>query len=194
MFCQNCGKQIPNDAKFCDGCGNATNIQEQAQPQQSTYQQTQQNQPNQDTQQWQQPPQQNPYYNQPPSDNRKTYCVLSYIGILWLFGLCVNPEKHDLRVRFNVGQGIILYIFGTGISILVIIINTILGVATSNSYGIGDYDIYSSGPPVGIIAIQWILILASMAFSITFMIIGIVNVVNEQDKPLPLIGNLSFYR
>jgi predicted nucleic acid-binding Zn ribbon protein len=32
MFCPNCGKQMPDDARFCDGCGNSFNEQARTVP------------------------------------------------------------------------------------------------------------------------------------------------------------------
>lgn len=41
MFCTNCGKEIPDNANFCDGCGAQIGTT-QAQPQQTPYSQPQQ--------------------------------------------------------------------------------------------------------------------------------------------------------
>ena len=41
MFCTNCGKEIPDNANFCDGCGAQIGAT-QAQPQQTPYSQPQQ--------------------------------------------------------------------------------------------------------------------------------------------------------
>ena len=57
MFCTQCGKSIPDNAKFCDGCG--AQIGATAQPQQTTYTQ----QPQQPT--YIQQPQQAAYIQQP---------------------------------------------------------------------------------------------------------------------------------
>ena len=39
--------------------------------------------------------------------NAKLYGILAYIGILWLVGMFVQPEKDDPFVRFHVNQGIV---------------------------------------------------------------------------------------
>ena len=57
MFCNNCGKQLPDGSLFCDGCGSSLANNAPVQPQQPMYEQPQQPMYNQ--------PQQ-PMYNQQP--------------------------------------------------------------------------------------------------------------------------------
>ena len=147
------------------------------------------------------PPPPNPGYNPnqgynpgnqftpPPSDNRKVYSILSYISVLWLIGMFAAPEKNDPRVRFNVGQGIMLSIVSAGLWIVVGIISAILTAVFGRSlYGFVTY------VPVGVTIVMSLLWLASSAVTITLMIIGIVNVNKNADKPLPIIGSMVFYK
>ena len=46
--------------------------------------------------------------------NAKTFSILAYIGLLWLLGLLISPEKTSPFVRNHVNNGITLTIFGGG--------------------------------------------------------------------------------
>lgn len=47
-----------------------------------------------------------------PVGNDKLFAILSYIGILWLLGLLITPEKDHAFVKNHVNNGIILTIAG----------------------------------------------------------------------------------
>ena len=125
----------------------------------------------------------------PPPDNRKTYSILSYIGILWLFGLFAAPEKFDARVRFNVGQGIMATIASVALSIVAWILSMIMNVIFRTEVA---YGFYVKSPAAT--AISVILWLAAAGISIFFMVYGIVKVCKNQDTYLPVIGKLAFYK
>ena len=159
MFCNECGKEIPENS-VCD-CGKAVD------------QQTQQQQTQADT-----------------ADNSRIYCILSYIGILWLVGLLVQ-EKNDPKVRFHVGQGIILSIVNVGLVIVITIVLAILSPILNQSIGWGGLlTVYS---PVYTV-ISNILWIATWAFTIVLMIIGILNAVKGKENKLPVIGKFAFYK
>ena len=44
--------------------------------------------------------------------NAKLFSILSYVGILWLLGLLISPEKTSPFVRSHVNNGIVLCITG----------------------------------------------------------------------------------
>ena len=116
-----------------------------------------------------------------PADNRKIYCILSYIGILWLVGLLVQ-EKNDPKVRFHVGQGIILSIVNIGLVLAIVIILAILSpLLFSSAFFV--YTILST--------ILWI---GTWAATLVLMILGIVNAVNGKENKLPVIGKFAFYK
>lgn len=128
------------------------------------------------------------------SDNIKIYKILSYIGFLWIIGLFV-PEKNDKKLRFHVGQGIILTIFEFCASFVVSIVNNLI---VANIF---RHEIMYFGYPTGVynvsgvgVAIQTILNLALVAVTIAYAVIGIMNVVNNKEKELPIIGKLAFYK
>ena len=44
--------------------------------------------------------------------NAKLFSIFAYIGLLWLLGLLISPEKTSPFVRNHVNNGIVLSIFG----------------------------------------------------------------------------------
>ena len=62
------------------------------------------------------------------TNNSTVFKIVSYIGILWILGLFCG-SKNDSKVRFHVGQGIILTIACVAAGIVAGIINLII-VAT----------------------------------------------------------------
>ncbi len=94
------------------------------------------------------------------SSNNKLMAVLCYLGILWLVPL-LTDHKNDPFVKFHINQGIILTIFWVAIWII-------------------GYIPYIGG------IISWIGGIAVFIFAI----IGIINSVNMEEKPLPVIGTL----
>jgi len=130
----------------------------------------------------------------PPADNRKLYCILSYVGILWLIGMLAQNEKSDPRVRFHVGQGIILTIYSVGLSLITGILMSIIGAVwktTSSGYW-GFVSYRTTHPAVGWIG--WILQLAVWGSVIFLIITAILNINKNTDKPLPVIGKFAFYK
>jgi len=69
--------------------------------------------------------------NDQNSGNKKMYCILCYIFILWLVGMTQMPQDED--VKFHVNQGIILTIAGVAIGIIyaIPVLGLILGPIAS---------------------------------------------------------------
>ena len=103
--------------------------------------------------------------------NGKIFAVLSYIGILWIVGMLVEPEKDDPKVKFHVGQGIILTILSAGLNIAQKILGFILP----------DF-------------LDVILGLAVTVVSVALLAIGVINAYNGTDNELPIVGQFSFYK
>ncbi len=193
--CQKCNNQLADNACFCGVCGTKVekNDSFNSLSQNLEGQQQQLNQfvtPNY---------QQQPIYNQqfqpmPPADNRKTYSIMSYIGILWLFGLLASPEKFDKRVRFNVGQGIMASIVSVACSVIAAILSAIFNAIFTTEqtlwgYGTGYYE---TSATAGILStLVWLIAVGISAF---FMVYGIVKVSQNKDCYLPIIGKLAFYK
>ena len=172
MYCSNCGREL-KDGEVCS-CQ-----QQNAQPEQPVQPQAQQ-------QNYQQP---NQGFQPQAPDNSKLFCILSYIGILWLIGLLINPERTMPKVRFHVGQGIILSIVQVGLGIVAGILNAIIGAIFGQSFM--GYNLGIS--TFGVVLIGLISFLTA-AVCITFMVLGIVNVARGKDQYLPIIGRFAFYK
>ena len=103
----------------------------------------------------------------------KVITILDYIGILWVLGLFV--EKDHPQVRFHTNQGLVLFL----LEIVVGILNILLGFL-------------SFIPFIGLVfsVISWVLGLACFVLAI----LGIVNAVQGQCKPLPVIGGITLLK
>jgi uncharacterized membrane protein len=173
MFCKECGKQVDDEMKFCDGCGaplaqNPTENPVNTPP--PVYQQneapTQQAQVNQ-----QEPPITPPPFNQqeppntppPSSDTNKIIYVLAYLGILFFLPLVVSPVTPT--GKFHANQGLLLFITSVAGCIAISILTAIF-------FAFGF--------------LSWIFNLAILALAIY----GMVNAYNEKEIPLPVIGKL----
>ena len=105
------------------------------------------------------------------------------------------PCKNDKSLKFHVGQGIILNICEFGLSIIVSLINNLIidniFKTQVSFYGVetGVYKTSALG-----LTISGILNLLVAAFTISFVVIGVLNASNDKDKKLPVIGKFSFYK
>jgi uncharacterized membrane protein len=92
--------------------------------------------------------------------NAKLFSIFAYIGLLWLLGLLISPEKTSPFVRSHVNNGIILTIFGGASSIIcwIPVVGWILG------------------------GVVWVAV-------VVFMIMGIVAAAKTQYFTIPLVGN-----
>ena len=59
--------------------------------------------------------------NETLEGNDKLFAILAYIGILWLIGLLVAPEKDHAYVKNHVNNGIVLSICGVVCGIIPVI-------------------------------------------------------------------------
>ena len=96
--------------------------------------------------------------------NNKIMAILCYIGILWIVPL-LTDSKDNAFVKFHINQGIVLTIVGV-----------IIGVFTAIPF-IG----WVLGPILGIVLL-------------VLHIIGIINAVNMQEKPVPIVGKFQIYK
>ena len=101
-------------------------------------------------------------------DNVKICSALAYIliGIIWYF---VDDEmKKNKTVKFHVKQGIVLLVFAI---IWSIVINILFGMFL-----------------LTFMYFMWSVIWLLSYIPLVLAIIGILNVVNGKEKPLPIIG------
>ena len=130
--------------------------------------------------------------------NIKLYSILAYIGILWIVG-CLVKEKDDKKLKFHVGQGILVtlsWIAASAISRMINLFNSLvihnIFVNTTYTFGVAIKTL----SPIGSI-LSFLLGLVSLAvcfLPLVFMIIGIVNAANNKEQELPLIGQFAFYK
>jgi uncharacterized membrane protein len=161
MFCKECGKQVGDEMKFCDGCGAPLAQNPGENPVNTPPPVYQQNEAP-----TQQPPvnPQGSANNTPPStDSNKVVYMLAYLGILFFLPLVVNPVTP--KGKFHANQGLILLIASAVCSIAISILTAILFVFAF---------------------LSWILNLVILALAIY----GMVNAYNDKQVPLPVIGKL----
>jgi len=161
MFCKNCGKEVADGMKFCDGCGSPleqpTNAGQQPDMNgQQPYQSYTTNTP---------PPpyQQNPVGANANDSSNKIIFVLAYLGILFFLPLVVCPNS--AVGKFHANQGLLLLL----VSIVGQIVFSIITFAVPFLYFLST-----------------LFALAILAL----MIYGMVNAYNDKQVPLPVIGTL----
>lgn len=170
MFCKECGKKMPEDSKFCPECGtnNSAKKTVKKETKKVTKELTKE---------------------QIIEGDTKVFKIVSYIGILWILGLFCG-SKNDSKVRFHVGQGIILTIACVAAGIVAGIINLII-VATCVEASF--FGITTGVNTLGKVLLT-IVNLAYYGACIFYIVIGIVHAAKDKEEKLPLIGNLAFYK
>ena len=108
---------------------------------------------------------------QPQFDTKtRLCCVLAYFSILFFLPLVFCRENE--YAKFHANQGLVLFISVAVINVLIELVSLVI-----------------PSPPVKN-AIYTIFNLVAICFSI----LGVLHVVNEQDKPLPLIGKITIIK
>lgn len=103
--------------------------------------------------------------------NLKIFSILSYIGIFWIVGLI--SERDDPVVRFHINQGIIKTVVFSSLWFVIFVVSKILAAISTIL--------------LSIVALLW---LAYFLIMFVYVILGIINVKNEVQRPLPIIGDL----
>ncbi len=188
MFCPNCGNKVNEGNKFCTVCGHKleSNVDKKEDKPVN-------NSPKESEVKNNNLTKENNVSNKSVkgtttnnNDNIKIYKILAYIGWLFIIGMLVN-EKDNKSLKFHVGQGMLVFI----LEIIVVIINKCIVIRIFGrqislfGYGTGIYETTAISN-----IISTILYLVVLVFSI----IGIVNAYKDEDKELPLIGSLAFYK
>ena len=171
MFCKECGAKLEKDAKFCPKCGaNVGNVKEEKEVKEkkTTKGLTK---------------------DEIIAGDTKVFKIVSYLGLLWILGIFCG-SKNDPKVRLHVGQGIILSIAFVAVSIVAGILDAII-VATCTSVSFFGF---STGISMLGLFLLGLVNLACYGAYIFYVVIGIINAAKDNDKKLPLIGNLAFYK
>lgn len=166
-YCNHCGTQIADGAKFCPSCGK---------PAGGTA--TQENRQNETTEsklsEVMNTADATAQFTAADIEQNKAMGILSYLGILVL--IPIFAAKNSPFARFHANQGLVLciaaIIYGVAYSILTSIILAI------------SWRLYFVVSLIGLVGVVF-LILA---------VIGIINVVNGKAKELPLIGKYKLLK
>jgi uncharacterized membrane protein len=111
------------------------------------------------------------------SDNDKLMGVLAYLGILVLIPLLA--AKDSKFAQFHAKQGLTLF---AG-EVILFVLNWIVTIILFSSFaGLGIGSLLS--------LVLWVIGVGFLVLSI----IGIINVVNGEQKPLPLIGGIKLMK
>jgi len=102
-------------------------------------------------------------------------CVLSYLNVLLVIPIILQPDSP--YVRFNTNQGLLLLLLEVAGSIVLSIVTAIISLI----------------PILGAI-ISWILWLAFSVLILLFAIRGILSVLKGTAKELPFIGHIRILR
>jgi len=107
------------------------------------------------------------------AQDNKIMGVLAYLGILFLVPLLA--AKDSPFAKYHANQGVILFIYAIAVFIVGMILSVLLGT-------------------IGLGTIGWLLSLLLNLSVLVFVIIGIINALNGEKKPLPLIGNFEIIK
>jgi len=109
--------------------------------------------------------------------------ILAYV--LFFIPLITGDHKKSPFVKFHTNQGTVLWLASIAYSIISAILSAVIKVR-----GPGYWGVYVSYTPVWLSTILWLL---SIPF-LVLAIMGIINAVNGQTKPLPVIGNITIIK
>ena len=123
--------------------------------------------------------------NEAATDNTTLMGILAYI--IFFIPLISGDYKKSTFVKYHTNQGTILAIIMVAYSIVSSILKSVIKVNTNcgNWWGI-DLGNYCKATPV------WVSLPLNLLYLVlcALAVIGIVNVVNKKEKPLPVIGKL----
>ena len=163
-FCQKCGTQIADGARFCPACGAA-----QAGAQTGTQQNT-----GNAFEKMMDTPDTTSAFDQADIEQNKVMAILSYLSFLVLVPILAAPNSRFARYHAN--QGLVLFIVEVAYSAVELILGIVFGLI----------------PVVGAI-INGILGLVHIVF-IVVSVLGIVNAANGEAKELPVIGRFRILK
>ncbi len=164
-YCGKCGSKIEDGAKFCPGCGAATDeapVQSAAPNVQQSFEKLG------DT------PDTTSAFTQEDIRQNRAMAAVAYLGILVFIPILAVPNSRFARYHAN--QGLVLFICEVAYSIIYQILTSV---------------IYSISWRLGILVS--ILGLVGLVF-LVLAIMGIINAAGGRAKELPLIGKISIIK
>ena len=169
-YCQNCGAELADDAKFCPSCGKATENNAQ-QNQTADYQKKVEDAVN----GFMNTPDETSSYDASDIESNKIVAALSYLGILIIVPLLAAPQSKF--ARFHVNQGLLLLLIS-------IVVNIVSGIVTVIAAFIAEILATLVGFVFGVVSLVLFIML----------IIGVVNAAQGKAKELPLIGKFRILK
>ena len=112
-------------------------------------------------------------------DSDKLLSALSYLGLLVIVPLIVNQEKKDEFIKYHTKQGLVL----AGVGLISLAIRWMVPT--------GAYFYYGFGTGYLLWAFVGLLITVLQIGIFILAVIGIMNAVQNEKKPLPLIGKFA---
>lgn len=198
IYCENCGKQLEENARFCTSCGasyqtnddgnsvseNHEECQETTtQPEPTTEEKLQQATATIDAvaQKLGDTTDHTSDFSKTDIEANKGPALLSYFGLLVLVPIFV--AKHSPYARYHANQGLVLFVGMLVWGIIDGVVTALLRALLGNALGL--WGIYSlCGTALNIVYV---------GFSV-LAVIGIINVLNERAKELPIIGKYKILK
>ena len=198
IYCENCGKQLEENARFCTSCGasyqtnddgnsvseNHEECQEtKTQPEPTTEEKLQQATATIDAvaQKLGNTTDHTSDFSKTDIEANKGPALLSYFGLLVL--IPIFAAKHSPYARYHANQGLVLFV---GMLVWAVIdgaVTALLRALLGNALGLwGMYSLCGTA-----------LNIVYAGFSI-LAVIGIINVLNERAKELPIIGKYKILK
>ena len=166
MFCEKCGKELPEGAKFCEGCGTPVGGAQAKETPKNSFEETLKNLGN--------TADVTGDFDAADIAKNKVLALFAYIGILFLIPLLAAPNSKF--ARFHTNQGLVLFITGVIWGVISGIVNLIVG-----------------GVPVLGSLFSILSALVSLAPFI-LAILGIINACTGKAKELPLVGTFKILK
>lgn len=166
MFCKKCGKELPEGAKFCEGCGAPVGGAQAKETPKNSFEETVKNLGN--------TADVTGDFDAADIAKNKVLALFAYIGILFLIPLLAAPNSKF--ARFHTNQGLVLFITGVIWGVISGIVNLIVG-----------------GVPVLGSLFSILSALVSLALFI-LAILGIINACTGKAKELPLVGTFKILK
>ncbi len=198
IYCENCGKQLEENTKFCTSCGasyqtnddgnsvseNHEECQETTtQPEPTAEEKLQQATATIDAvaQKLGNTTDHTSDFSKTDIEANKGTALLSYFGLLVL--IPIFAAKHSPYARYHANQGLVLFLGMLVWGIIDGVVTALLRALLGNALGL--WSLYSlCGTALNIVYV---------GFSV-LAVIGIINVLNERAKELPIIGKYKLLR
>ena len=160
-FCTKCGAEIGEGIKFCPSCGAATDVAAE-QPKVEATQKTGND-----------------------AEDNKTMAILAYL--LFFVPLATGDYKKSPFVKYHLNQGILLWGVSIIWSIIFGILTSVIKVNNCGGYSSLLGDAWCKTTPTWL---YWVGSLVGLGIGV-LGVIGILNAIKGEKKPVPLLGNLK---